>query len=230
MLDLFYFPVVTIDSLTDSVARVLLQASKPAFVYKAGQYVALHHQHQAIPFSIACAPNQKKLLEFHIYHPMHNLQANGLLEQARMEKRWQLSGPWGVCTADKFTSNESIIFIAYGTGFAPIKALLEELFTLPQLPPIHLYWAMPQEKNFYFLSLLHEWQTLHASFTFTAIVLADKKDWHPLVVDEYVLRDFPDLSQHQVYIAAPKAFVLAALRLFTQKGLRREKLFSDLLV
>ncbi len=230
MPDLFFYSVVTVDSLTEKVTRILLQADRlPGLSYQAGQYVLIHHQQEQIPFSIACAPNSHYSLEFHMYHPAHNVLANALLHTARQEKKWQISGPMGVCTVDKLTLHEPLIFIAYGTGFAPIKAMLEVLLNLPQIPFIHFYWAMPHAGDFYLLDIIHEWQRQQARFTYTPIVLAGEKKWHPLIVDEYVLRDYPDLSRHQVYLAAPKAFILTALQAFTEHGLSREKIFSDLL-
>ena len=230
MPDLFSYSVISVDSLTENVSRVLVQPiTPPGLVYQAGQYVLLKHQAEESPFSIACAPNTDHILEFHVYHPVHNLKADVLLQKALHEKIWTLTGPLGLCTPDKLELNKPIIFIAYGTGFAPIKAMLETLLTQPVLPAIHLYWAMPRTTNFYLLPLIKQWQVEHATFSFSSILLPAEKNWHPSIIDEHVLRDYPDLSNFQVYAAAPKAFISAALIAFTERGLPRAKLFSDLL-
>lgn len=212
MLNEFCYQVVSTKTLLENVSEIRLQPTDKTLIYEAGQYVnVLHHDGNVSPLSIACAPNHDGILEFHLYHPHENLFAQDLLQMANEAKRWKLQGPFGECKASRLKLNMPIIFLAYGTGFAPVKAVIE---SLPLHMSVYLYW----DKDIYLSAQINDWRQQLPHFSFSAGTY------------ESVLRDHPDLSEYQVYATGSRAYVHAALSSFQQHRLKRENFFSDMLI
>lgn len=210
MLNEFCYRVLSTNTLLECVSQIRLQPNDKPLIYEAGHYVnVLHHDGSVSPLSIACAPNNEGMLEFHLYHPRENLYAQDLLRMANEEKEWKIQGPFGECTANRLKLDLPIIFLAYGTGFAPIKAVIE---SLPLQVPMYLYW----DKDIYLPAQINEWNQRLPHFSFSAAAY------------EAVLRDHSDLSGYQVYATGPRAYVHAAFHAFQQHGLQRENFFSDM--
>ncbi len=112
MPNVFSCPVAQIHHLNDYVSQIFLQAINPAeFSYEAGQYVnILHPNHVISPLSIACAPHEKQMLEFHLFHPPENHQAQDLLHLAHQKQGWQISGPYGSYKVSCFLILVNLLF------------------------------------------------------------------------------------------------------------------------
>lgn len=219
----FFYQVLQITSLTPHVSQILLTPNQMALAYVAGQYAnVLHQRDQVSPLSIACAPNKQPMLEFHLYHPIENHKAQDLLRMISSENGLRLTGPFGNCTVNQLKLDQPIIFLAYGTGFAPIKAIIEEIARAKQSPPMHFYWCVANPTDLYMSALVEAWSAHFSTFVFTPVFL-------PELSKEIVLSDHPDLSAYQVYASGPRALIAAAFDAFQKQGLERSKFFSDAL-
>ena len=213
-------------SLTQYVSQIILQSNTP-LIYQAGQYVkVIHHDNSESPLSIACAPNEKNLIELHLSHHPGNLPAQDIMQMVSQEKELQISGPYGSCTSAKLLADIPIIFLARGTGFASVKALLEELIQKDDQRHIHLFWDAATEDKFYLLDLIEQWREKFHAFHFTPITShsKDREKMHLAVTTNY-----PDLSNYQVYASGSEEMVIAALENLQQFGMRKERFYSDLL-
>jgi CDP-4-dehydro-6-deoxyglucose reductase len=228
--DEFSNRVTQIRPLTDFTSQVLLRPMQfPALSYQAGQYVNVLHQDQRIsPMSIACAPNDLSVLEFHVAHPPGNLLAHDLMRIAREEQIWRLTGPFGSCTVNRMHSDRPIIFLARGTGLAPVKALIEAFIRLPLYPAISFYWSVSRQSYLYMTDLLEKWRLQIPDFIYTPVVL-DQETAVPRALLETVLRDHPDLSTYQVYASGSSAFVYAVFPELHYCGLETAYFYSDAL-
>lgn len=222
----FSYSVIQHRLLTDNISQIFLQATQDhSFLYEAGQYINVIHSHgEQSPLSIACAPNHHAL-EFHLFHPVENTKAQELLQWAQRNQTWTFTGPFGACTLKQIHPAKSLIFIADGTGFAPIKAMIESLLTFSC--PMHLYWSMPKQEDFYLPELILQWKKILPHFKFTPIIVeANEKLVH---VHDIILQDYADLSQHQVYASGPKRLIQTAFHAFQQQGLPQAFFYSDML-
>lgn len=222
----FIYPVTRIHTLTDSVSQIFLQtAPQPSLSYEAGQYVEIIHQNQAIsPLSIACAPNPQGIFEFHLFHSPDNAKAVDLLRTAKQEKAWHVRGPLGSCTVKHLQADKPILFLARGTGFAPVKAVIEALMQSPTPPSMHFYWSVQKPADIYLQTLLQQWQHPPQRFTFTPVYTAETtSDW-PVKV---MLKDHADFSQYQVYASGPRPLMQGAFTAFEERGLQRAHFHSD---
>ena len=220
----FHYQVIHIQPLSKVVSALTLQPQSSVLSYLAGQYIhVLHDDGQESPISIACAPSLSHQIQLHIGHPAKNLRGLDIMRMAQSGSL-RINGPYGSCTLAKLLPDTPVIFYVRGTGFAPAKAILEELLQSHFSRPIHLFWGTPDEKDFYMAALLQNWEQEFKHFRDTPIVSR--------TVDQYKLRDavvqlYPDLSFYQVYASGPPDMVHSALLDFQQHGLRPERFYSD---
>ena len=173
--------------LTPHVVQIFIQDEfLSPFIYQPGQYIKIFHPDQTLsPFSIANAPLMDGTLELHLFHSKENTKAKEMMSLVREKKELIIRGPYGKCTANHLVLDRPILFLARGTGFAPIKAIVEALSKHERYPAMHLYWAVGGWRELYLYDLVERWvQTLN-NFRFTAVLtreyLPDKESYASLV-------------------------------------------------
>ena len=119
-------------------------------------------------------------------------------------------------------SDRPIVLVASGTGFAPIKALVENAFHKGVTRPMILYWGGRRPKDLYMDALARQWAAEHAAQFKYVPVISDalpEDGWTGRTgfVHRAVMEDFPDLSAHQVYACGVPIMVDSARRDFVQK-------------
>lgn len=218
---------------SDITLFTLLPESKNKIVYQAGQYVeaALPNNHW-IPLSIANAPRTDGLLTFQIRHNKAHPLATTLLDELERKKNLTLRGPFGHCTLKRAFSSTKLLFLAGGTGFAPLNALLEEALENPVTRELHLFWGISHPLDAYAEENLLSWQKAVPQFKFE-IVLSNPKfypDWTGKTgwVHEELARSYPNLEEYGVFVSGPYRMVERAFTHFTQQGLKKEHFYSDL--
>jgi len=230
----YNYTIDKLKPLTDTVVQVMLYADeRNTLDYLAGQYIEIiTHNGEKIPFSIANAPLGGRHLELHIRHTPENPISLQLLQEIKQEGHLTITGPFGQCIYHE-NKKEPIIFLAGGTGFAPMKALIEHALMIAETRPMHLYWGAKTASDLYYAELAEHWAKSVTQFTYTPVLSKQKNPANGSVklgfVHEMVIHDHPDLSQHQVYAAGPPIMVSTAANLFFQHGLLKENFFSDLL-
>lgn len=122
-----------------------------------------------------------------------------------------------------------IVMMAGGTGFAPIKAMLEGLFAGGLKRPVHLFWGARRRADLYLHALVEQWATQHALFRYTPVLSEPDADWQGEsgFVHEAVLRAHPRLEGHAAYLSGPPAMVRAGKDAFVAAGLDADHLYYD---
>ena len=123
------------------------------------------------------------------------------------------------------------ILVGGGTGFAPLKAMLEHAFEIGLRQPLHLFWGVRAKRDLYLDDLPQQFAREHSNFSYTP-VLSDPlpdDDWDGETgfVSDAVVQCLPDLSGHDVYMSGPPVMVEAGHALFMQHGLDETRFFSD---
>jgi CDP-4-dehydro-6-deoxyglucose reductase len=131
----------------------------------------------------------------------------------------RIEGPHGAFYLRE-TSDKPMIFVAGGTGFAPIKSVIEHAFHQGVKREMVLYWGVRSSRDLYLPGLPGSWQQAHPNFTFIP-VLSDpvpEDNWPGRVglVHQAVLDDFADLSAYQIYACGAPAMITAARRDFIE--------------
>ncbi|PWB41071.1 MAG: CDP-6-deoxy-delta-3,4-glucoseen reductase [Rhodocyclales bacterium] len=214
---------------------MLLQLKLPAnerLQFLAGQYIdILLKDGRRRSFSIANAPDADECLELHVRHVPGGHFTTQVFETMKERDILRLEGPHG----DFYLREDSakpVILLAGGTGFAPIKALVEHAFHQKPARPMALYWGARDRAGLYLHELAENWAANHDGFSYMPVLSeppgADAWPGRTGLVHRAVMADFPDLSGHQVYACGAPAMIEAARQdLIGHCGLKKEDFFAD---
>lgn len=198
--------------------------------FLAGQYIdILLKDHKPRSFSLANAPHNDEFLELHIRNIAGGEFTHHVFETMKERDILRFKGPLGTFFLRE-DSNKPIIFVASGTGFAPIKAIIEHALYVGVQRPMHFYWGVRKHADLYMLALAKQWQAKGITFTPVLSDALPEDQWlgRTGFVHQAVLDDYKDLSKHEVYACGAPVVVEAAHRDFTtQRHLPNEAFFSD---
>lgn len=227
-----------LDRVVDDV--MLMRFKLPAnerLQFKAGQYVEfLLKDGKRRSFSMANAPHDDALIELHIRHTPGGLFTDRVFAASepalKVRDILRIEGPHGSFFLRE-ESNKPIIFVASGTGFAPIKAIIEHMLHSENKRHITLYWGGRRPRDLYLNHLAAAWAEKHAAqLTYVPVVseALPEDGWTGRTgfVHRAVMQDFADLSTHQVYACGAPIVVDSARTDFTaERGLSEDDFFAD---
>jgi len=218
-----------------AILKLQLPASE-RFQFLAGQYLEfLLKDGQRRAYSIANAPEQEGPLELHIRHLPGGLFTDFVFaakDPALKEKDiLRFEGPLGSFFLRE-DSKKPIIFVAAGTGFAPIKSIIEQMQAKKIQRPISLYWGGRRPSDLYMNSLCETWAQDLPDFKYIPVISnalpEDAWDGRSGFVHEAVMTDHPNLKDFQVYACGAPVMVNAARQDFSsQCHLPEEEFFAD---
>jgi CDP-4-dehydro-6-deoxyglucose reductase, E3 len=217
----------------------ILKLQLPAaerFQFLAGQYLEfLLKDGQRRAYSIANAPEQEGPLELHIRHLPGGLFTDfvfGAVTPALKEKDiLRFEGPLGSFFLRE-DSKKPIIFVAAGTGFAPIKSIIEQMQAKKIDRPIHLYWGGRRPSDLYLDDLCKAWEKDIADFKYIPVIsdAMAEDGWQGRTgfVHQAVMADHSNMGGFQVYACGAPVMVNAARNDFSSKcHLPEEEFFAD---
>ncbi len=224
--------VEKLEHLTHDVVRVYLRLpATQRMQFLAGQYIdVLIKDHEPRAFSIANAPHDDEFVELHIRFVEGGLFTEQVFHSMKEKAMWRIRGPLGTFFLREDSDRPSIL-IGGGTGFAPIKGILEHAFEIGIDKPLHLYWGVRAHRDLYLDELPQAWLKQHPNFSYTPVLSEpmDGDNWSGATgfVTDAVVADYPDLSRHDVYMSGPPVMVETGHQLFMQHGLDESRFFSD---
>lgn len=214
---------------------MLIELKLPAnerLQFLAGQYInILLKEGKRRAFSLANAPHDDACLQLHIRHAPGGLFTDHVFGVMKERDILRFNGPQGSFFLRE-DSAKPIILVAGGTGFAPIKAIIEHAIAEQCERPMTLYWGGHRRRDLYLLELAEQWALEHDKIRFVPVLSDATPDdaWQGRqgLVHQAVMQDFPDLSAYQAYVCGTPAMVAAARRDFvTQCQLPEEEFFAD---
>jgi CDP-4-dehydro-6-deoxyglucose reductase len=225
--------VQAIERAADDV--VVLRMKLPAnekLKFLAGQFIEfLLKDGTRRSFSIANPPHDAELLELHVRRVAGGKFTEHVFEKMKERDILRFEGPLGVFFLRE-ESSKPVVLVASGTGFAPIKALLEDAFHRGIERPMTLYWGGRRPKDLYLNALAEKWAADHPSFKYVPVIsdALPEDGWQGRTgfVHRAVMQDFPDLSGHQVYACGVPIMVDSARHDFTTVcRLPEEEFYAD---
>ena len=232
--------VQSITRAAPDVAIVKLQLpANDKFEYLAGQYIdILLKDGKRRSYSMASAPQANNVVELHIRHTPGGAFTDAIFgsgtpsANAVKEKDiLRFEGPQGTFFLRE-DSTKPMIMLASGTGFAPIKAVIEHAASKNSQRPIVLYWGGRRPHDLYQSELAQQWEKSLPNFRYVPVVsdALPEDGWTGRTgfVHRAVMEDFPDLSGHQVYACGAPIVVQSAQQDFVANcGLASEEFFAD---
>lgn len=229
--------VMGLEDLAHDVKAIQLQLppSEP-FRFYAGQYIEfILKDGSRRSYSMACPPNEKNLVELHLRHMPGGVFTDHVFgagdTQMKLREILRVEGPLGSFFL-RDDSSKPVVFLASGTGFAPIKAIVEQMIAEGNTRPAVLYWGGRRPRDLYMHDQVLEWARSIPGLTYVPVVsdalAEDNWEGRTGFVHHAVMQDLPDLSGHQVYACGAPVMVESARRDFThQCGLPEDEFFAD---
>jgi CDP-4-dehydro-6-deoxyglucose reductase len=224
--------VARLEHLAHDVIRVYLKLpASERLQFLAGQYVnILLKGHAPRAFSIANAPHADEFIELHIRQVQGGYFTDQVSHQLRDKALLRFQGPLGTFFLRE-DSDRPAILVAGGTGFAPLKGILEHAFEIGWQPPLHLFWGARARRDLYLDALPREWSRRYGNFRYTPVLSepGPEDNWtgETGLVTDAVVRHYADLADFDVYASGPPVMVQNGHRLFVAHGLDETRFFSD---
>lgn len=225
--------VQKLDRLAEDVMVVRLKLpANERLQFLAGQFIDfLLRDGSRRSFSMANAPHDDELIQLHVRHVVGGEFTDHVFGKMKERDILRLQGPLGTFFLRE-ESQKPIVFVASGTGFAPIKAIIEHAFYNSVKRPMVLYWGGRRPKDLYMNELPEKWAAEQPQFKYVPVISdglpEDAWQGRTGFVHRAVMEDFPDLSQHQVYACGVPVMVDAARRDFGQHcALPEDEFFAD---
>ena len=236
------FPVKRMPARLSSFAKashdvMVMRLQLPAadvFKYHAGQYVEfLLRDGDRRAYSMANAPHtqaENASIELHLRHMPGGKFTDHVFGAMKEKEIMRVEGPFGSFYLRE-DSTKPMVLLASGTGFAPIKAMIEHMQFKRITRPAVLYWGGRRPADLY----MHDWvmarvaemPNLRYIPVISDALPEDAWTGRTGFVHKAVLQDMPDLSAHQVYACGAPIVVDSAQADYIAAGLPAEEFFAD---
>jgi CDP-4-dehydro-6-deoxyglucose reductase, E3 len=196
--------VISLEKKSHDVIVIKLQLpANDTLRYHAGQYIEFILRDGARrSYSMANAPHNGPALELHVRHMPGGKFTDHVFNAMKEREILRVEGPYGSFFLRE-DSDKPMILLASGTGFAPIKAVIEHMQFKGIDRPATLYWGGRRPQDLYMddwvRAKLAEMPNLKYVPVISNALPEDNWTGRTGFVHKAVLEDFPDLSAYQVY-------------------------------
>jgi CDP-4-dehydro-6-deoxyglucose reductase len=225
--------VAKIERVTDDVAIISLQLpANERLQYLAGQYIEfLLKDNKRRSYSMANAPYKDEQITVHIRHMPGGLFTDQVFGTMKERDILRFEGPLGTFFLRE-DSDKPMVLLASGTGFAPIKAIIEQATHNMTERAIVLYWGGRRPKDLYMHELCEEWARTLPNFRYVPVIsdALPEDNWSGRTgfVHRAVIDDLPDMSGYQVYACGAPIVVDSAKHDFiAQCQLPEDEFYAD---
>lgn len=213
----------------DVIGLHLQLPSSERLQFLPGQYIEfILRNGKRRAFSIANAPHDTFALELHLRVVNNGEFTQYVLNELQEKAIMRIEAPFGSFYLRE-DSQKPIIFAATGTGFAPIKGIIEHMLYHDNQRPMTLYWGGRQLKDLYMHDLCKRWAAHVPTFTYIPVLSKPEPDWKGRTgyVQQAVTEDMPDLNGYEAYVCGLPDMVDDAQKQFAVHGLAQDAFFSD---
>lgn len=225
--------ISSLERMSPDVIRLQLQLpASESFQYRAGQYLdVLLRDGARRSYSMGNAPHTGPGLELHIRHMPGGRFTDLVFGSMKERDIVRIEGPMGSFFLRE-DSEKPIVLLASGTGFAPIKALIEHMQERRITRPATLFWGGRRPQDLYMDDWVHAQCAVMPHLSYVPVVsdALPQDNWRGRTgfVHHAVLEDIPDMSAYQVYACGAPVVVDAAQRDFSDlAGLDEAEFFAD---
>ena len=196
------------------------------FDYLAGQYIHLIHNGERRSYSIANKHDIDSGIELHIRKVINGRFSTLIFEEIKENQIFRIECPFE--TFFVRDASRPIIFLAGGTGFAPVKAMIEKLLDENSDRKISIYWGASSIDGFY-SELPQSWENSHENIMYVPVYSGQDDSWggRKGLVHRAVLEDFDILSDYEVYACGSPDMIDIAKTEFQKIGLEDKNFYSD---
>lgn len=224
--------IAKMQQLTHDVMQIFLKLpDNERLQFKAGQYIDfLLPDGRRRSFSLANAPTDDELLELHVRKVEGGFFTTAVFETMHEKDIMRIEGPLGQFYL-RHDKPFPIIFIAGGTGFAPVKGMVEQAITEKIDRLIYIYWGVRSKRDLYLHDLAEQWAEQYPHIKYIPVLSEPlpEDNWQGRTgfVHEAVLQDRPHFINCEIYACGPPIMITAVENNFISKGLDKNCFFYD---
>jgi len=224
--------VCSIKRLNHDVMQICLKIPEAMRVqFLAGQYIDfILKDGRRRSFSIANPPHRDRHIELHVRHIQGGRFTGEVFDHMKVNDIVRIEGPLGSFFLRE-DSPRPVIFLAGGTGIAPIAGIIESAIKKRLQREFHVYWGARSKEDLYMLDTVQAWADAHANIHFVPVLSEPRPDDHwqgrTGYVHEAVLQDFKSFADYDIYASGPPAMVYAGRDAFLPYGLNQQHYYSD---
>ena len=222
--------ISVIEKLTDDVIKVVLRLPQNSnFNFNSGQYVNIIKGNLTRSYSIANCSDHKNQLEFFIKNYENGLMSAYFFKESKINDLLRLEGPIGTFFL-RDSNFKNIVFLATGTGIAPIKSILEGLDKSHEQYQNKNFWVIVGAR--YQEDLFWKPNFKNLNIKYIPVLSKAENDWNGSkgYVQDIVLNQQIDLENSQVYACGSNDMIKSAKELFIKNNLKENNFFSDAFV
>jgi len=223
-------------ALTYDIVGLRIKLIEPETIdFVSGQYVQLESKEykgrDAVmrAYSISSVPSGKDHIELIIRLVPNGICTTWVFEHLTEKEEVAFSGPYGEFHVSD--TDAPIIFIAGGSGMAPIWSIIHDMKEKGVKRQTHYFFGALTQKDLFYVNKLNEMSKEMPWFTFIAALSNEPEDsdWQGErgLITEVVERHFPDTSQHEGYLCGSPGMINACLKVLTKGGMTEDRIFYD---
>ncbi|WP_239970548.1 FAD-binding oxidoreductase [Confluentibacter citreus] len=221
----------TIEKVKEDIIKLVLRFPPTCnFKFIAGQYVNIIKDNIKRSYSIANNPKGDNKLEFYIKKYNNGVMSDYFFSKAKENDLLRIEGPLGTFFYRNDITIKNIIFLATGTGIAPVKALLEQFNQQPEIykeKKIWLFFGVRYKEDIFFNP---KYDLIN--FTFIPVLSRKNVNWQGEngYIQNVLLKQKIDLSNAQVYACGSNDMILSAKKVLIENNLKEHNFYSDAFV
>lgn len=234
---LFHARVEQIRDLTHDVRELALRLLDPPKIeFKAGQFVSFEVMHPKLhrpvtrPYSIVSPPSRRDVITL-LLNLVPGGPGSAYLFSLRTGDETQFKGPAGAFYVRDDPARD-LLFVATGTGIAPIRSMLDDRLERGFARSITLYWGLRSERDVYYQEELDTLAKRHPHFSYVITLSRPQAQWTGKIgrVTKLVEERVTTVKNLAVYLCGNSGMIEDVSALINKKGLcpiYREKYYDD---
>lgn len=197
--------------------------------YRPGQYMnVVMEDGSTRSFSMASRPGEGGMVDFHVRRIAGGSFTDTRLAALRPGDTLDVELPHG-SFCFRAEDYRPLLMVATGTGLAPIKAIIESLMDDPDCPPVALYWGARTAADLYLHDAIPAWGQRLYDFSYVPVLSRADASWEGRrgYVQDAVVRDIGDLSEHAIYLCGSPAMIADAKTMFIAHGASVAHIYAE---
>lgn len=216
------YQAAAIERVTPTIVEAWLHPLADPMAFQSGQYVLLEDSARCVAprsYSLANAPRPDGALSLLITRVAEGSTSTWVHDQLRVGDQVILTGPYGTFVGPE-SSTSPCLYLAAGSGLAPIRALIETSLETSPGRSVTLLFSARTDADVLSQDLLLRWQAGHPRFRFIVTLTGSGQHRH---VPDLLPRICSDLAAHEVFIAGSQGFVHASAAAAEALGAARHR-------
>lgn len=238
--------VIAIKQLTHDVKEIVLELiNPPKVVFKAGQYIAIEvtemrdgrPRQNNRPYSIVSPPEEDRVIKLCV-NLVQDGPGSSRLHGLEVGDELNFLYPFGYFTLNTGTQARScsgtetaspLLFVATGTGIAPIRSMIEHLLNQRIERQMTLFWGLRSERDLYYQEDFWEWSRKYPFFEMITSLSQPSSGWQGSKgrVTELLSKQKIEAENLEVYLCGNMSMIREVRAMLLERGVPKQAIHFE---